>query len=133
METVGSPAGNFTYTYEPSSHLIKTLTSPAHTVTNVYEPNRDVLAVKENKVGSAEISRYQYGVNSLGQRTSLAQTGSAFASARDITWGYDGLGQVTRKSNSAVRNNWDFCFVAKFNNIENGRQLWHADTCNTRR
>ena len=35
-------------------------------------------------------------MNALGQRTNLAQTGTAFAGSRDIAWGYDPLGQVTR-------------------------------------
>jgi RHS repeat-associated protein len=47
-------------------------------------------------VDTTNISTYQYGVNSLGQRTNVAQTGSAFSGVRDITWGYDSLGQVTK-------------------------------------
>ncbi len=40
-------------------------------------------------------------MNATGQRTQVSHTGPAFASARDITWGYDALGQVT-KADSTV-------------------------------
>jgi RHS repeat-associated protein len=65
-------------------------------VTNYYEPNRDILDIKQNKAGTNIVSRYDYLVNAIGQRSNLAQTGTAFASSRDIAWGYDSLGQVTR-------------------------------------
>jgi len=91
-----SPANTFTYGYQAnSSNLIKTLTAPAHTVTNSWETTRDVLSNKENKAGSTIVSNYAYLVNSIGQRTDLTQTGSAFTAARSIAWGYDTLGQVT--------------------------------------
>jgi RHS repeat-associated protein len=35
-------------------------------------------------------------VNAIGQRTNVAQSGTAFAAARSTAWGYDSLGQVTR-------------------------------------
>ncbi len=40
-------------------------------------------------------------MNATGQRTQVSHTGPAFASARDIAWGYDALGQVT-KADSTV-------------------------------
>ena len=69
---------------------------PAHTVTNSYDPTRNVLLNKENKAGTTIISNYAYDVNAIGQRTDVSQSGSAFATARDIAWGYDPLGQVTK-------------------------------------
>jgi len=39
-------SSEFTYTYEPNSNLVKTITGPAHTVTNTYESNRDILDTK---------------------------------------------------------------------------------------
>ncbi len=98
------PPSQFKYTYETNSYgLIKTLTnhtdpitSPIHTVTNTWETDRDVLASKQNKVGVTGISGYQYGVNLLGQRTNAAQTGTAFGSVRDITWGYNAKGEVVK-------------------------------------
>ena len=35
-------------------------------------------------------------MNAIGQRSNVAQSGTAFAGSRDITWAYDPLGQVTR-------------------------------------
>lgn len=51
--------------------------------------------MKENKAGTSVVSRYDYTVNAIGQRSNLAQSGTAFAGSRDIAWGYDSLGQVT--------------------------------------
>ena len=91
-----SPGQVFTYGYEPNSNLLKTVTSPAHTVTNSYDPTRNVLLNKENKAGASIVSNYAYDVNAIGQRTDVSQSGTAFATARDIAWGYDPLGQVTK-------------------------------------
>jgi hypothetical protein len=63
---------SFNYTYLANSNLIATVTGPAHTVTNTYEPNRDVLDVKENKAGTSVVSRYDYTVNAIGQRSNVA-------------------------------------------------------------
>ena len=75
--------------------MVKTVTGPAHTVTNEWETNRDILDYKENKAGTTLVSKYDYLVNAIGQRSNVAQSGTAFASSRDIAWGYDSLGQVT--------------------------------------
>jgi hypothetical protein len=90
------PPSQFNYSYVPNSNLLATITGPAHTVTNYYEPNRDVLDIKQNKAGTTLISQYDYLVNALGQRSNVAQTGTAFAAARSTAWAYDPLGQVTR-------------------------------------
>jgi YD repeat-containing protein len=101
LGNVSSPAGSFAYAYQSNSiGLINTVTSPAHTVTNTWESTRDILTRKENKVGAAIISAYDYSVNALGQRTNVGNAGSAFASARSIAWGYDSLGQVTKADSS---------------------------------
>jgi RHS repeat-associated protein len=97
LASVTSPAGTFSYTYTPGSSLIASVTGPAHTVTNTWEPNRDVLDVKENRIPSTTtpISRFDYGVNSIGQRTGVETSGTAFPSQpADWTWAYDALGQV---------------------------------------
>ena len=74
----GASSGSFQYSYVPNSNLIQTVTGPIHTVTNVWEPNRDVLSSKQNKVGTAFISKYDYSVNPIGQRTAVATSGSAY-------------------------------------------------------
>jgi len=101
IDTVnGGSLGIFTYDYVPGSSLIGMVTGPVHTVTNTYELNRDVLTLKENKIGETLVSAYDYTVNSRRKRTNVNQTGTAFASNRNIVWGYDGLGQVTSADSS---------------------------------
>jgi RHS repeat-associated protein len=101
LASVTSPAGTFSYAYQTNSMgLLSSVTGPAHTVTNTWESTRDVLASKQNQVGTSTVSAYGYSVNTLGQRTEVAKTGSAFASNRSITWGYDALGQVTKADSS---------------------------------
>ena len=91
-----NPPSQFQYNYLPSSNLLSTIVGPAHTVTNSYDPTRNVLLNKENKAGTTIVSNYAYDVNAIGQRTDVSQSGTAFATARDIAWGYDPLGQVTK-------------------------------------
>jgi RHS repeat-associated protein len=85
----------FNYSYLQNSNLLSSVTGPVHTVTNTWELDRDVLDAKENKVGSTVVSKLDYSVNAIGQRTALSQTGTAFASVRGIAWAYDSYGQVT--------------------------------------
>jgi RHS repeat-associated protein len=85
----------FNYSYLQNSNLLAQVTGPVHTVTNTWELDRDVLDAKENKVGAVTVSKLDYSVNAIGQRTALSQTGTAFASVRGIAWAYDSYGQVT--------------------------------------
>jgi YD repeat-containing protein len=101
LSSVTSPAGTSSYAYQANSMgLLHTVTGPAHTVTNIWDATRDYLTKKENKVGTTVISAYDYSVNSLGQRTEVAKTGSAFASNRSIASGYDALGQLIKADSS---------------------------------
>ncbi len=90
----------FTYGYVPNSNLIQTVTGPTHTVTNTWETNRDVLDIKQNKVGTDVISKYDYSVNAIGQRSGVATSGNAFPAIPSWVWGYDSLGQVTSADSS---------------------------------
>ena len=76
----------FTYGYVPNSYgLIASVTGPWHTVTNTWESTRDVLQKKENKfVGGSNVSTYEYGVNAIGQRTSVDASGGAFGIGMQI-------------------------------------------------
>jgi RHS repeat-associated protein len=100
LSSVSKGASSFGYTYVPNSNLLATVTSPVHTVSNVYETTRDVLASKVNKVGTTTISGYFYTVNNFGQRTGVSKDGTAFASTRDITWGYNAKGEVVKVDSS---------------------------------
>jgi YD repeat-containing protein len=84
----------FNYSYLPSSNLLSAVTGPVHTVTNTWELNRDVLDVKQNKVGTSVISRYDYAVYVIDQRTGVATSGTAFPAVPSWAWSYDSLGQV---------------------------------------
>ena len=90
----------FTYTYLPNSSLLQTVSSPIHTATNTWEATRNVLASKQNKVGTDVISQYDYSVNAIGQRTALATSGTAFPALPSWLWAYDSLGQVISADSS---------------------------------
>ena len=65
----------FSYAYTPNSNLLATVTGPIHTVINEWEPTRDVLDTKTNKLAITVISKYDYAVNAIGQRTGVATSG----------------------------------------------------------
>ena len=90
----------FTYDYLANSNLLEKVTGPLHAVTNTYELNRDVLASKQNKLGTSVISQYDYAVNAIGQRTGVATRGTAFPALPSWLWSYDALGQVIAADNS---------------------------------
>ncbi|QQL43726.1 RHS repeat domain-containing protein [Sulfuriroseicoccus oceanibius] len=103
LGSVSSGGDTFTYAYLANSNLLATVTGPVHTVTNTWENNRNVLDVKSNATNAvtpAVVSAYDYSVNEIGQRESLATSGSAFAQVRDLTWGYDALGQVVKEDDA---------------------------------
>jgi RHS repeat-associated protein len=92
----------FNYSYLPSSNLLSAVSGPIHTVTNTWEPNRDVLDVKQNKVGTSVISSYDYAVNAIGKRTGVTTSGTAFPAAPSWAWSYDALGQVIAADSSVA-------------------------------
>jgi RHS repeat-associated protein len=130
MEMVSSPAGNFSYAYQANSDLIETITGPVHSVSNVYESNRDTLDIKQNKVGSTVISRYDYAVNGIGQRTNLAQSGAAFSSSRSIAWGYDSLGQVTSADSTIPSHTRAYAFDMIGNRLQGSAGVSPASVTN---
>ena len=93
---VGSTA-SFSYGYVTNSNsdLIASVTSGTRTVTNQWETSRDILDFKENKDDSTLISKYDYLVNKIGQRTSVTASGSAFTTAPNWNWGYNPRGELT--------------------------------------
>ena len=84
----------FNYSYTPNSNLPASVTGPIHTVTNTWEPDRNVLDLKQNKVGTTTISSYDYAVNVIGQRTGVTTSGTAYPAIPSWLWSYDSLGQV---------------------------------------
>ncbi len=84
---------------------IANFSAPAHSVTNQWMNPLGALSKKENKVGGANVSTYQYGVNGIGQRTSVDTSGGAFASAdaADWQWKYNLRGELASARNNPVQ------------------------------
>ena len=117
------PPSQFNYTYLANSNLIQSVTATAgavHTVTNTYEQNRNVLASKQNKVGTTVVSQYDYTVNAIGQRTNLATSGSAFANAPSWLWGYDSLGQVISADSNVNTSDRAYQYDTIGNRLQSG-------------
>lgn len=100
LNGVTSPSGAYVYGYTANSDLLTTLTGPVHVATRTYEPNRDVVDILENTVGTTSVSKFDYTVNVIGQRTARAQSGSAFAQASTDAFGYNTKGEVTGATNA---------------------------------
>jgi RHS repeat-associated protein len=95
----GGTTGTYTYAYQTDSNsdLIDKVTGPVHTVDNHWLGDRDALDWKENKVGTAIVSKYDYVVNNIGQRDSVAATstvGTFGSTAPDWNWGYNARGEM---------------------------------------
>ena len=112
------PNQAFTYQYLPNSDLIEKVTGPIDTVTNSHEPNRDVLDLKQNKVGTTTISSYDYAVNAIGQRTGVATSGTAFPAVPSWLWSYDALGQVIAADSSVATSDRAYQYDAIGNRIQ---------------
>jgi RHS repeat-associated protein len=102
LRQVSAPHGNYDYTYTANSVLLATRSSPVHLSTYGYETHRDVLATLANTVGSATVSRFDYTVNKLGQRTQRANTGTAFAATSTESFGYNAKGELAQVTNPAL-------------------------------
>ena len=80
--------GSTTYSYLPSSDLLSGMSTvstdgPGYTpvtATYTYEDKRDVKTQVLNKAGARVISQYDYRYNSVGNRTSVVNSGEAFGS-----------------------------------------------------
>ncbi len=112
LETVSDLTDTFTYNYvDYAPSLLESLTAPAHKVVNTYEPDRNVLDTKTNQyLDESTISRYDYIVNEIGQRTDVARDGAAFASSTAIILDYDDYGQLTSANypGSALDESYDY-------------------------
>jgi len=102
LSTVTDPNGSYTYGYVTNSNLRHTITGPVHVATTTYEPYRNVIDVVENKVGTTSISKYDYTVNNLGQRTQRANTGTAFGTASTDVFTYNAKGEVESATNATL-------------------------------
>ena len=113
----------FSYAYSPNSNLLATVTGPIHTVINEWEPTRDVLDTKTNKLAITVISKYDYAVNAIGQRTGVATSGTAFPALPSWLWGYDALGQVTSADSSIATSDRTYQYDAIGNRQKSSNSL----------
>ena len=112
------PNQTFTYQYLPKSDLIEKVTGLIHTFINSREPTRNVLDTKTNKLAITVISKYDYAVNAIGQRTGVATSGTAYPALPSWLWGYDALGQVTSADSSVATSDRAYQYDAVGNRIE---------------
>jgi RHS repeat-associated protein len=114
----------FDYDYFPNSNLLGIITGPAHTVINTYEQERDVLDIKQNKrnnLAETVVSQYDYFVNEIGQRKSVATSGTAFGVAPVWNWGYNPRGElVSARDTSANSRDLGYIFDAIGNRVATG-------------
>jgi len=94
-------------------------------VDNQWLGNRDALDWKQNKFGTATVSKYDYGVNSIGQRDSVAATSTVgtFATAPDWNWAYNGRGELVSSqhlSTVASSRHYTFDGIGNRNELRNG-------------
>ncbi len=77
--SMGNISGTLTYSYVPKSDLIHQLKNGDFVITYSYEPHRDLRTRVRNEYGTNLISRYDYGYDGLGRRTSVVRSGHAFS------------------------------------------------------
>jgi RHS repeat-associated protein len=91
-----SQSDSITYGYLPNSELLETLTHPnSQLTTYAYEPNRNLKTSVRNDYNSSTISQYDYIYDEIGRRTSVANTGSAFAQAAFSAYNYNDRSELT--------------------------------------
>jgi RHS repeat-associated protein len=126
----GGVIGTYAYTVNSAS-MVATLTrqtgsAGALVSTNTWFQFHDRLDVVANTLAGASTSAYDYAVNALGQRTSVATSGSAFSGitgASWSSWGYNNQGEVTSATHSsdATRNrNFIYDSIGNRKNSRNG-------------
>jgi len=86
-----------------SPHLVASvaINDGAYSVTNTWKDHRDILDTKVNKASTTTISSYDYTVNTQGQRTSVAMSGTAFSGTPSWGWTYNETGEVVAAEHSA--------------------------------
>ena len=101
----------FTYAYLANSDLLSTLSGPASMVqTRAYESTRDLVDYVENKIGATTVSKYDYTNDTIGRRTGVQKSGTAFTTTDTIAWGYDDRSQVT-SAVAANDPNYDYSYA----------------------
>ncbi len=115
--SVSSGSDSFTYSYLANSDLISGIAYPnGITAAKSYEANRDLIASVENKFGQTSVSKYDYVNDTIGRRTSMAKSGSAFSASDSIAYGYNSRSEVT---SAAAQTETAYSYAFNFDNIGN--------------
>lgn len=99
-QSTAAAARTFRYGYLANSDLLSGLTidgNSSFAVSRVFDPKRDLLTSIDTAWGSS-VAHYDYTYNVLSQRSSVTQSGSAFADYGAITFqsfGYNPRGELT--------------------------------------
>jgi len=95
--------GTYTYSYLGNSNLLSGIahTTSGWSQTRTYLSNRDLLDVIETKISTTSKAKFDYALDNLGRRTSVAKTGEMFgrygngSQGLDTVYGYDDRSQLT--------------------------------------
>jgi len=90
-------------TIHPS--LFPPYSSTGLTRTVSYEPHRDLVTSVEHQVGQTTLSAYGYSNDAIGRRTAMARSGTAFAAADTISYGYNDRSEVTSAESTLFDGN----------------------------
>ncbi len=98
----GFAASTFNYAYQPNSDLLSSIAETAGSgwsQTRSYFSNRNLLDVIETKVGAASKAKFDYEVDTLGRRTTVAKSGELYARYQNggltTNWSYNDRSEVT--------------------------------------
>jgi RHS repeat-associated protein len=128
LNTVTDSAGTHTYTYDTNADRLSERASTAFKlrVSYAYEENRSLLTSIANTADGALVSKYAYANDAAGRRTSVANTGSAFAQSATNLWTYNAKSEVigqTRHAGTDLTNLGESItsgsFAYDFDNIGN--------------
>jgi len=92
----GGHADTVTYNRVDNSELIGGYTAGAgFAATYAFEPKRNLKTSVENTWGVGVVSNYTYAYDAIGRRSSVKNSGAAFAEAAFTKWGYNDRNEVT--------------------------------------
>jgi RHS repeat-associated protein len=84
------------YSYLANSNLLSGMTTGiGQNTTYTYEPKRNVKTSVENRFDGSLISRYDYAYDNLGRRTSVLNSGAAFATNAFNLYDYNSRNELT--------------------------------------
>jgi RHS repeat-associated protein len=112
LTAVGSSAGNFYYTYDPSRLLlpIKVSLPNSSYITNVYDGNARLLSTKLLTSSASVLDAAVYGYNVGNQRTTFTN-----AAGTNVNFTYDPIGQLKVATSSTSSESRGYSYDAAWN------------------